>query len=791
MIPLSLSRAASDFLQGWQVTMGKRMRVWQYSRLIIPGSLAGWLCLSGCGDGLPDRQVGRTDLLEYVDPFIGTGFHGHTFPGPVLPYGMVQPGPDTRLNGWDACSGYHHDDSTLYGFSHTHLSGTGIGDMGDVLILPFTGEGQGKPLAVFSKSREEAAPGYYAVSFDNFDVRAELTATTRVGFHRYRYGPAPEKRLLLDIGHILQRTWGHHNVRNEIEIIDGQHIRGMKRTSGWAFDHRVYFYAAFSSPFTVDEVVTGREPAGSGPKFTGDSLFACLSFNELEEDEPLLIKVGISSVDVEGAEKNLMTELPGWDFDAVRRKAGDAWREALSKIRVCSQNEDQLTQFYTALYHTMIAPMVYQDVDGRYRGMDLQIHEAEAGTANYTVFSMWDTFRALHPLMTIIDEVRSAAWVNNLLVKYREGGFLPMWPLASNYTGTMIGYPAVALIADALTKGIPGIDPQLALEAAVRSASYEPWPPDADVYPGKRSLMPAYNRYVNEGTYIPADEIVKSVSSGLEMAYYDWCIEQIAIRAENDSLADYFRKRSKYYRYYFDESTGFMRGRNRDGSWVTPFNPRFSSHEASPYVEGNAWQWTWFVPHDIGGLIGLFGGAEPFARKLDTLFTTSSLIEGENASGDITGLIGQYAHGNEPSHHITYLYTYAGQPWKTQDLVDSIFREFYSAHPDGIIGNEDCGQMSAWYILNAIGFYPVCPGKPVYTISRPLFDRVEIPVWAGRTFTLVTRNNSDKNRYVREVYLNGERQQDLLIHHRDIMNGSTLEIVMDDSPGSFSNPAPE
>ena len=754
----------------------------RHLKSIFSFCFVGWLFLSGCGSKVAEIPDVQGDLLDYVDPFIGTGFHGHTFPGPVLPYGMMQLSPDTRLNGWDASSGYHYGDSTIYGFSHTHLSGTGIGDMGDVLILPFTGNNEQKPVAVFDKTGEQARVGYYSVRFDNYDVRAELTATRRVGFHRYQYGAGAKKRILLDIGHILQRTWGHDNVYNELEIIDQKHIRGVKHSTGWAFDHRVYFYAEFSSSFTVDEVISDAEPSGSDQIFKGESVYANLSFNELPADEPLLIKVSISPVDVEGARNNMLAELPGWDFEEVQQGAEDAWRKALSKIRVYSRDKGKLTQFYTALYHTMIAPMLYQDADGRYRGMDWKIHQASPGMTNFTVFSMWDTFRALHPLMTIIDEPRSAAWVNNLLLKYKQGGFLPMWPLASNYTGTMVGYPAVANIADALVKEIPGIDKQLALEASVNSASYKPWPVTSSEYPRKRSLMPDYNKYVNEGRHIPADEIAKSVSFGLEIAYYDWCIAEIASLGQNDSLAAYFQKRSKNYKHYFDESTGFMRGKNKDGSWVAPFNPRYSSHETSPYVEGNAWQWTWFVPHDIEGLIELFGDREQFIRKLDTLFTTSSLIEGEDASGDITGLIGQYAHGNEPSHHIAYLYTLAGQPWKTQELIDRIFREFYSASPEGIIGNEDCGQMSAWFILNAIGFYQVAPGNPVYTIGRPLFDRVEMAVGEGRTFTVITKNNGEENRFVQEVYLDGKRQHNLFIHHRDIMKGRTLEIVMDNIP---------
>jgi predicted alpha-1,2-mannosidase len=384
--------------------------------------------------------------------------------------------------------------------------------------------------------------------------------------------------------------------------------------------------------------------------------------------------------------------------------------------------------------------------------------------------------------MTIIDEEKSAAWVNNLLLKYQQGDFLPMWPLSANYTSTMVGYPAVANIADALTKGIPGIDKKLALEASINSASYKPWLVEETKNPRKKALMPLYNKYVNEDKHIPADKIIKSVSFGLEMAYYDWCIAEIAKINNEDSLVNVFEKRAKNYRHYFDDATGFMRGKNEDGSWATPFSPKHSSHNKSHYIEGNAWQWTWFVPHDINGLIELYKGEENFIQKLDTLFTTSSEIEGEDASGDITGLIGQYAHGNEPSHHIVYLYTDVGQAWKTQELVDEILKSFYSSKPDGIIGNEDCGQMSAWYILNAMGFYQETPGNPVYTIGRPIFDKVEIPLNNGKTFTIITENNNPENKYVQEVYLNDNILSDLYFSHEDIKNGSTLKIIMGNLP---------
>ncbi len=756
----------------------------QYLKINISFLFFLSILILSCEEKVEQKSKTEIDLLRYVDPFIGTGFHGHTFPGPVRPHGMVQLSPDTKLNGWDASSGYHYDDQTIYGFSHTHLSGTGIGDMGDILLLPYTGELKGKPIATFDKNKEHAKVGYYSVEFDNYDVKAELAATDHVGIHQYHFKGDEPKKLLVDVGHILQRTWGHSNIFNELEIIDNSTIRGLKHSKGWANDHKVYFYAEFSSPFEIDSVIVDQKPIHKSIKYTGKNLYAKFSFNELENEEPLFIKVSISAVDVEGAQKNMEAELADWDFNKVQRDSEEVWQQELERIKVETDNQDDLKIFYTAMYHSMIAPMMYQDVDGRYRGMDKKIHQSFKNDMNYTVYSLWDTFRALHPLMTIIDEKRSANYVNNLLVKYQEGNFLPMWPLASNYTSTMVGYPAVANIADALSKEIPGIDKKLALEASLNSASYKPWLVEETKNPRKKPLMPLYNKYVNEGNHIPADKIIKSVSFGLEMSYYDWCIAQIAKMNQNDSIVQVFQKRAKNYERYFDTETGFMRGKNEDGSWVSPFNPKYSSHESSSYVEGNAWQWTWFVPHDVDGLINLYGSKEKFTQKLDTLFTTSSEIEGEDASGDITGLIGQYAHGNEPSHHIAYFYTLAGQPWKTQKLVDQILKDFYSTEPDGIIGNEDCGQMSAWYILNAMGFYQVTPGKPVYAIGRPIFDKVEIPINNGNIFTIITENNSAKNSYVQEFYLNEVKQEELYFNHSDIKNGSTLKIIMGENPVS-------
>jgi predicted alpha-1,2-mannosidase len=750
------------------------------------------LILAGCSGGSSSNfsaesgfSFNTDNFIQYVDPFIGTGFHGHTFPGPSLPRGMVQLSPDTRLNGWDASSGYHYSDSTIYGFSHTHLSGTGIGDMGDVLLLPFTGAAEkilhtreNLPVATFRHEREEASPGYYKVEFDNYQVEAELTATSRVGMHRYQFGSYDDKMLLLDIGHILQRTWGHENVLNSLEVVDSYTLRGLKHSTGWSHDHQAYFHMEFSSPFSIQQVNIDGENRAAAESYRGQDIWSILHFRELADDEPLLVKVAISPVDTEGASKNMEAEIPQWNFEQLRSAAETAWNDALGKIRISAIEEEQYTIFYTSLYHAMMAPTLYQDVDGRYRGMDGEIHQADPGNINYTAYSLWDTFRALHPLMTLIDKDITMEWANNLLLKYQQGGILPKWPLAASYTGTMIAYPAVAFLTDVVTKEMEGIDPEEVLDASLISATWIDDLPDPRENPRMEKMMPRHNYYVNLYQHIPADQVSGSVSYGLEMAYYDWCIARLAAFCGKDSIEAEFLERSRYYSRYFDASSGFMRGKNSDGSWITPFNPRFSDHEDSPYVEGNAWQWSWFVPHDPEGLMELYGGAAGFEEKLDSLFSTSSVIEGENASGDITGLIGQYAHGNEPSHHIAYFYIPAGAPWKTQELVDSILHAFYSDQPDGIIGNEDCGQMSAWYILNAMGIYQVTPGNPIWTIGCPLFHRAEIEVGPERLFTIETRNNKSENRYIQGIKLNGVEKKDFFLHHKEIIQGGILEITM-------------
>lgn len=725
----------------------------------------------------PESQP-LADEVQYVDPFIGTGFHGHTFPGATRPYAMVQLSPDTHIMGWDASSGYHYEDQQIYGFSHTHLSGTGIGDLGDILLLPFSGGDSIKPVATFKKETEKATPGYYAVRLDNLGVNVELTSTDRVGFHRYTFDNPKDRRVMLDLGHVLQPNWGHKLVSNDYQLVNDSTVEGTYKTQGWAHFHSVSYRVTFSEPMTkIYQYIDG--------KMRSDSLFLKLHSDKdlkfhyrfKESDKPLLVKVALSPVDVEGAEKNMEAELPGWDFDQVRAESADIWNKALNKIQIETNDPVIRKNFYTALYHTMIAPFAYQDVDGRYLGMDKKVHTAAAGYTNYTAFSLWDTFRALHPLMTIINPSLASDMGNALVQGYMEGTILPKWPLASSYTGCMVGYPAVSVLADLVAKDLAKGDLNLWAEAGARSSVYRA--DLAEKFKGTRELdlITRHVYYKDKFGFVPADSIPESVSWGLEMAYYDWCIAQIAVKAGNDTLAKAYQEKAAYYKRYLDPETKLMRGVMADGSFRTPFNPRYSSHMKSDYTEGNAFQWSFFVPHDMDNFIAEIGGKKELETRLDTLFTTSSQIDGAEASGDITGLIGQYAHGNEPSHHMAYLYNWTDAPWKGAERLDFIMRNFYTNQPDGIIGNEDCGQMSAWYVLSALGFYQVCPGIPVYAIGRPMVDKATIPV-AGGNFQIIVKNNSPENKYVKEAKLNGKVLDTLFFPHADLVKGGTLEIEM-------------
>ena len=736
--------------------------------------------LAACSQSSGEEQL--RNEVQYVNPFIGTGFHGHTFPGATRPFALVQVSPDTHIMGWDASSGYHYDDNQIYAFSHTHLSGTGIGDLGDVAILPFSGGDSIKPVAIFKKETEKATPGYYAVRLDNFGINVELTSTDRVGFHKYTYDNPKDRRVLLDLGHVLQPNWGHKLVGNEYLFVNDSTVEGTVRTQGWAHFHSVSYRITFSEPIeTLYQYIDGN--------LRKDSLFLRLNtpddltfhYKFAESNKPLYVKVAISPVDTDGAERNMLAELPGWDFDATRAESARIWNKALNDIRIESSDPKVMVNFYTALYHTMIAPYAYQDVDGRYLGMDKKVHRAEPGYVNYSVFSLWDTFRALHPLMTIIQPERAADWGKVLVQGYKEGGILPKWPLASSYTGCMVGYPAVSVLADLVTKDLAEGDLNVWAEAGARSSVYRN--DLAEKFKGTRELdlITRHPYYKEKYGFVPADSVPESVSWGLEMAYYDWCISQIAAKAGNTELAKEYAAKAEYYKRYLDPETKMMRGVMGDGSFRTPFNPRYSSHMKSDYTEGNAFQWSFFAPHDMDNFISTIGGKKELETRLDTLFTTSSQVDGEEASGDITGLIGQYAHGNEPSHHMAYLYNWTDSPWKGQERLDQIMQNFYTNAPDGIIGNEDCGQMSAWYVMSALGFYQIAPGIPVYTLGRPMIDKALIHVKGG-IFEILVKNNSAANKYIKEVKLNGKILDTLFISHTDIIKGGKLEFIMTDQP---------
>ena len=736
--------------------------------------------LAACSQSSGEEQL--RNEVQYVNPFIGTGFHGHTFPGATRPFALVQVSPDTHIMGWDASSGYHYDDSQIYAFSHTHLSGTGIGDLGDVAILPFSGGDSIRPVATFKKETEKATPGYYAVRLDNFGINVELTSTDRVGFHKYTYDNPKDRRILLDLGHVLQPNWGHKLVGNEYLFVNDSTVEGTIRTQGWAHFHAVSYRITFSEPIeTLYQYIDGN--------LRKDSLFLRLNtpgdlkfhYKFAENNKPLYVKVAISPVDTDGAERNMLAELPGWDFDATRAESAHIWNKALNDIQIESSDPKVMVNFYTALYHTMIAPYAYQDVDGRYLGMDKKVHRAEPGYVNYSVFSLWDTFRALHPLMTIIQPERAADWGKVLVQGYKEGGILPKWPLASSYTGCMVGYPAVSVLADLVTKDLAEGDLNVWAEAGARSSVYRN--DLAEKFKGTRELdlITRHPYYKEKYGFVPADSVPESVSWGLEMAYYDWCISQIAAKAGNTELAKEYAVKAEYYKRYLDPETKMMRGVMGDGSFRTPFNPRYSSHMKSDYTEGNAFQWSFFAPHDMDNFISTIGGKKELETRLDTLFTTSSQVDGEEASGDITGLIGQYAHGNEPSHHMAYLYNWTDSPWKGQERLDQIMQNFYTNAPDGIIGNEDCGQMSAWYVMSALGFYQITPGIPVYTLGRPMIDKALIHVKGG-IFEILVKNNSAANKYIKEVKLNGKILDTLFISHTDIIKGGKLEFIMTDQP---------
>jgi len=700
---------------------------------------------------------------DYVNPFIGTGGHGHTYPGATMPFGMVQLSPDTRLEGWDGCGGYHYDDSYIYGFTHTHLNGTGVPDLCDILFMPTTGEtrwnngSDGKPGygSHFKHSSESAEPGYYKVVLDDYVITAELTATTRAGMHCYTFPAGKESNILVDLFH------RDEVLESSIKVISDTQIEGLRRSRSWADNQYVYFVAEFSKSFSSYEIAVDNKtvPAIKNAE-NKKNIKAIFHFNTAE-GEKIYVKVGISAVNEDGARLNLKTEMSGWDFDKVRSTAKATWNKELSKIEVEGGTDLQKTVFYTALYHTMVNPNTYIDVDGSYRGRDLKVHKDDSFT-NYTVFSLWDTYRAYHPLMTIIDQKRTLDYIKTFLTQYDQGGLLPVWELAGNETFCMIGYHSVPVIVDAYLKGIKGFDTEKAMQAMRKSATRE----------GNIGL-----KALDQNGYISTEDESESVSKTLEYSYDDWCIAQFAKSTGKTDEYKYFIKRGQNYKNVFDYSTGFMRART-NGGWFNPFDPFEVNFN---YTEANSWQYSFSAVQDMNGLINLHGGKQNLAHKLDQLFSVSSKTSGRDQS-DITGLIGQYAHGNEPSHHIAYLYAFVDQPWKTQKLVHQIMNTLYHNNPDGLTGNEDCGQMSAWAVMSAMGIYQVTPGTGEYVIGTPWFSKVTINLENGKKFIIKAKNISAKNYYVQSATLNGTKYMASFLKHTDIMNGGELLFTMGPQP---------
>lgn len=724
------------------------------------------ILVAGCAQPELSRLPAPTppvdDSASHVNPFIGTGGHGHTFPGATVPFGMVQVSPDTRLTGWDGCSGYHYSDRHVYGFSHTHLSGTGCSDYGDILLMPGVGKAlyhngaDGKPgyRSRFDKQTEVAEPGYYAVFLEDPKVRVELTATARAALHRYTFPKTAEANVILDLAHRDQ------TVDSIIEFVGRTEIRGMRRSRAWAKDQRVYFVIRFSKPWQSARIAIGdREIRHQNA--AGRNLKAHVRFDTRRTGTVVLASVGLSSVDLAGAAKNLNAEMEGHAFIRVRDQARKAWNEQLAKIDVEGGTAAQQCIFATALYHACIAPNLFSDVDGRYRGMDGKVHKAD-DRDHYTVFSLWDTFRAAHPLFTLIEPERTNDFVNTMLAQFEQSRALPIWELAGNETNCMIGYHAVSVIADAWMKGIRGFDGEAALAAMTATADRDDW-----------EGIGAYRLH----GFIPAELHGESVSRTLEYAYDDWCIAVMAKALGKQDVHARFIARAQYYVNLFEPKTGFFRPKINN-AFVEPFDPAEVNHHLT---EANTWQYSFFVPHDVDGLAALLGGEAALAAKLDALFTAPVETTGRKQA-DITGLIGQYAHGNEPSHHMAYLYAFARQPWKTQARVREILDTLYSDQPDGLSGNEDCGQMSAWYVLSALGFYPVAPGSTQYVLGAPLFPRATIRLPRGKSFVIRAEGASTENRFVQSASLNGEPFERLWIDHAEITAGGELALVMGPEP---------
>ncbi|WP_343697080.1 GH92 family glycosyl hydrolase [Flavobacterium sp.] len=709
-------------------------------------------------------------FVNHVDPFIGTGGHGHTYPGATVPFGMLQVSPDNGISSWDWCSGYHYSDSIVSGFSHLHLSGTGIGDLADILFMPTnkkvdltlktTSRDQLPYKSFYSHVNEKAAPGSYQVFLKDPKINVELTSSQRTAYHKYTYTKNDKQSVVVDLGFAI--NWDKA-LKTGITIEDQYTISGYRYSKGWALNQKVFFVAKFSKPIT-EFVLTADKQIVTSKKVEAENTSAQLFFDPKNSDE-LFVKVALSSVSVANAKDNLDGEKA--NFDNTKSEASSIWNNALSKIKVETPVDSLKTIFYTAMYHAQVAPVTYSDKNGQFRKEDDQIVTAKDYTA-YSTLSLWDTFRAENPLLTLLAPEKTSDIVKSMLAYYDTKKILPVWTLYANETNTMTGYHSIPVITDAYLKGIKGFDAEKAFEAM-----------KATMMQDERGL----NFYKKYG-YIPYNLLDESVTITLEYAYDDWCVAQMAKALGKNADYEFFLKRSQAYQYLFDPKTGFMRGKSDDGkSWNEPFDPKHSNHrEHTDYTEGNAWQHSWFVPQNVDNLISIHGGNETFTKRLEQLFTESSEITGNNVSADISGLIGQYAHGNEPSHHIAYMFNHAGQPWRTQYWVRHILDTQYNTTPNGLSGNEDCGQMSAWYVFSSMGLYPMNPASGEYEIGSPIFEKATINLEGGKTFVIEAQNVSDKNFYIQSATLNGVEFNQTAITHQQILKGGVLHFVMGPQP---------
>ena len=730
------------------------------------------LLLSVCAFSLTLATLQAGEITKYVNPFIGTGaidggLSGNNYPGATSPFGMIQLSPDTsEAPNWGDASGYDYNRNTIFGFSHTRLSGTGASDLIDITLMPTS---SGRTSSAFTHDEEKAHPGYYQVMLKDENINAELTTTQRNGIHRYQYPAGKDAEIILDMDHSADKgSWGRRIINSQIRILNDHAVEGYRIITGWAKLRKIYFYMEFSSPILTSTLRDGGRVHENTAVINGTNLHGCFRFGQLN-GKPLTCKVALSSVSMENARQNMEQEAPHWDFDRYVAAADADWEKQLGKIEV-KGTEVQKEIFYTALYHTMIQPNTMSDVNGEYMAADYTTRKVANNETHYTTFSLWDTFRASHPLYTLLEPERVTDFVKSMIRQYEYYGYLPIWQLWGQDNYCMIGNHSIPVITDAILKGIPGIDMEKAYEAVYNSS----------VTSHPNSPFEVWEKY----GFMPENIQTQSVSITLEQAFDDWCVAQLAAKLNKDADYQRFHKRSEYYRNLFHPKTKFFQSKNDKGEWIEPFDPyQYGGNGGHPFTEGNAWQYFWYVPHNIQALMELTGGTKAFEQKLDTFFT--STYKSEQMNHNASGFVGQYAHGNEPSHHVAYLYNFAGQPWKTQKYVSHILNTLYNNTSSGYAGNDDCGQMSAWYVFSAMGFYPVNPADGRYIIGSPLLDECTLKLAGNKEFRIRTIRKSPEDIYIQSVTLNGKKHKDFFITHQDIMNGGTMVFKMGKKPSGW------